>query len=98
MLMRALSIGVMAVAVAASAAVAAGLTDRLQAERMTVVKVDQAAGRFYCAEHRRWTRVAKADLAAVQPGDVVRVEHATGGPAHLAVVRTAPEEITSPEM
>jgi hypothetical protein len=85
------------VVVAASAALAAGLTDRLQAERMTVVRVDHAAGRFLCAEHGRWTAVLRADLRDVQQGDIVRVEPAKGKPAHIVVVRTAADELTSPE-
>ena len=86
-----------AIMMAASAALAADLTDSLQAERMTVVKVDHAAGRFQCAEHGRWTAVVRADLRDVQPGDIVKVEPAKGKPAHIVVVRTAADEIASPE-
>ena len=53
--------------VAASAALAAGLTERLQTERMTVLDVDEAAGRFQCAEHRRWTTVAKDSTPRCAP-------------------------------
>src|SRR5262245_16889139 len=80
MLKRALSIGVMAISVAASAAMAGSLTERLESERMTVIKVDPAAGRFLCAEHRHWTSVAKNDLATVLPGDVVRTERVPNRP------------------
>jgi hypothetical protein len=38
-----------------------------------------------------------ADLREVQPGDIVRVEPAKGKPAHIVVVRTAADEIASPE-
>ena len=68
MVKRTFPVSLAVVMMAASAALAAGLTDSLQAERMTVVKVDHAAGRFQCAEHRRWTAVLKADLREVQPG------------------------------
>ena len=97
MLKRTFPVSLAAVMMAASAALAADLTDSLQAERMTVVKVDHAAGRFQCAEHRRWTAVLKADLREVQPGDIIRVEPAKGQPAHIVVVRTAADEIASPE-
>ena len=97
MLTRTFSIGVAVVTMAASAALAANLTERLQAERMTVVGVDRAAGRFLCAEHRRWTPVVEADLRDVRPGDIVRVEPAAGKPAHIVVVRAAADELASPE-
>ena len=97
MLKRTFPFSLAAVVLAASAALAAGLTDRLQAERMTVVKVDHAAGRFECAEHRRWTVVLRADLREVHPGDIVKVEPAKGKPARMVVVRTAADEIASPE-
>jgi len=97
MVIRALSIGAVAISVVATAATAADLTDRVQAERMTVVRIDQPGGRFQCAEHHRWVPVAKADLGAVLPGDIVRVERAAGHPAHLILLRTASEELASPE-
>jgi hypothetical protein len=97
MLKRTLPFSLAAVVMAASAALAAGLTDRLQAERMTVVSVDHAAGRFQCAEHRRWTSALRADLRDVQQGDIVTVEPAKGKPARIVIVRTAADEITSPE-
>ena len=97
MVKRTFPVSLAAIMMAASAALSAGLTDSLQAERMTVVKVDHAAGRFQCAEHRRWTAVLKEDLREVQPGDIVRVEPAKGKPAHIVVVRTAADEIASPE-
>ena len=97
MLKRTFPFSLAVVVMAASAALAAGLTDRLQAERMTVVRVDHAAGRFECAEHRRWTAVLRADLREVHPGDIVKVEPAKGKPARIVVVRTAADEIASPE-
>jgi hypothetical protein len=97
MRMRALSIGAVAISVAASVAWAAGLTEQLQTGRMTVVKVDRATGQFLCAEHGRWTPAAKQDLRVVQPGDIVKVEPAGGAPARLVVLRTAAEELSGPE-
>jgi len=89
--------GAAALSLAASAAMAAGLTDRLQAERMTVVKLDRTAGQFLCAEHRKWTSVARDDLRGVSAGDVVRVEKSEGKPARLVRLRQAADELTSPE-
>jgi hypothetical protein len=97
MVIRAISAGVVAVAVAASAAMAAGLTERLQASRMTVLQVDKVAGRFMCVEHYRWTAVDRSNLGSVQPGDIVRVEQANGRPGRLVLLRTAADELTSPE-
>jgi hypothetical protein len=82
--------------VAASAALAAGLTEQLQTERMTVLKVDRATGQYQCVEHRRWTSVAKDSLALVQEGDIVRVEPAAGRP-RLVLLRLASDELASPE-
>ena len=58
MINKALSISVAVVSLGASAALAGGFTDRLASERMTVVQVDRAQGRFLCAEHGRWTAIA----------------------------------------
>jgi hypothetical protein len=82
---------------AAAATAATTLTDRMQTSRMTVVQVDRAAGQFLCAEHRKWTAVAPDGLAAVTPGDIVRVDARAQGRPHLTVVRTAAEELASPE-
>ena len=97
MRIRTLTIAVGVVFVAASAALAAGLTERLQTERMTVLKVDQAAGQFQCVEHRRWTTVARDSIAPVHSGDIVRVERVGGHPARLIVLRSAADELASPE-
>jgi nitrous oxidase accessory protein NosD len=97
MVMRTLSIGAVALAAAASVATAAGWTEQLLTGRMTVVSVDRAAGRFLCAEHGRWTATAGDDLKAVHTGDIVRVERARGGLARVTVLRTAADEIGSPE-
>ncbi len=96
MRIRTLAMAVGVVFVAASAALAAGWTERLQTERMTVLKVDRAAGQYLCVEHQRWTSVAKDSLASVQTGDIVRLEPAAGRP-RLVVLRTASDELASPE-
>ena len=97
MRMRVVTIAVGMVAVAASAALATGLTDRLQTERMTVLKVDRASGQFQCVEHRRWTPATKESLGLVQSGDIVRVERVNGRPARLVLLRMAADELASPE-
>ena len=97
MRIRTLTVAVGVVFVAASAALAAGLTERLQTERMTVLKVDEAAGRFQCAEHRQWTTVTKDSMALVSTGDIVRIERSGAQPARLIVLRSAAEELASPE-
>jgi hypothetical protein len=86
-----------AAAVSATVVTASSLTERIGAERMTVLKVDLATGRFLCVEHRRWTPSVKSDLRGLQPGDIVRVEPRAGEGAHLVLLRTAAEELSSPE-
>jgi hypothetical protein len=86
-----------AVAVSATMVGAGALTDRVEARRMTVLKTDIGTGRFLCAEHRHWSAVNKADLRGLQPGDIVRVEPQASGPARLVLLRTAAEELSSPE-
>jgi len=98
-MIKRLSTALAIVCVMASAAIATAagtLTDAMQASRMTVVKVDRTASRFLCAEHQRWTAVAPADLTAVNQGDIVRVARGQG-PARLTVVRTAADEIATPQ-
>jgi len=97
MRIRTLTMAVAVLFVAASAAVAAGWTERLQTERMTVLKLDQASGRFQCAEHRQWTTVTKDSMALVSTGDIVRIERSGAQPARLIVLRSAAEELASPE-
>ena len=97
MLKRALSIAVVILCGTGSAISAQTLFDRTQSSRMTVLKLDLNGSRFMCAEHRRWTTVARADLAGVHPGDVVRVTGHDQQPAHISVVRTAADELGSPE-
>ncbi|HEV8584529.1 MAG TPA: hypothetical protein VGT02_06125 [Methylomirabilota bacterium] len=94
-----MGLGILSSAAAVSAAVvaAAGLTEQLQASRMTVLKTDPAAGRFQCAEHLSWTAVHKSDLDRVRSGDIVRVVKHSGEPARLVLLRTAADEIATPE-
>jgi hypothetical protein len=97
MLVRTLLMGATAITVVASAAMGASLSERLHADRHTVLNVDQASGRFQCAEHRCWIQVARDSLAAAQPGDIVRLERVAAHPVRLVVLRTAAEELASPE-
>jgi hypothetical protein len=90
-------LGILCLIGSAAIATAAGtLTDLMQSSRMTVVKVDRVAGQFLCAEHHKWTSVARADLAEVAAGDIVRVERGEGK-ARLTVLRTAAVELGSSE-
>src|SRR5262249_22238521 len=41
-------------AVSATIVAAAGLTERIDGNRMTVLKIDLTSGRFLCTEHRHW--------------------------------------------
>jgi len=66
-------------------------------ERMTVLRVDAAGSRFLCAEHQRWVWVEKGDLDGVGPGDIVRVDWTGGRLARLQLLRTATDEMSSPE-
>jgi hypothetical protein len=97
MRIRTFAMAVGVVFVAASAALAAGLTERLQTERMTVLRVDRSSGQFQCAEHRHWMTATTDSLASVGTGDIVRVERTGGLPARLIVLRSAADELASPE-
>jgi hypothetical protein len=94
-----LSIATVAVLVLASVtmAAAADVTDRVQNGRMTVLKLDREAGRVQCVEHHHWVSVAKRDLSAIGVGDVVKIARAERGPAHVVLLRSAADELTSPE-
>jgi hypothetical protein len=94
---KALALGVVMLSLATSSAHAAGLTERLQRERMTVLKVDAVGGRFLCAEHGRWMRVSPADAPALGIGDIVTLQRREGQLPRVTVVRTAASELTSPE-
>jgi hypothetical protein len=84
-------------AISATVVAASSLTERLENQRMTVLKTDLATGRFLCVEHRHWTPTLKSDLRGLQPGDIVRVEPQAGGRAHLVLLRTAADELEGPE-
>ena len=91
----AIGVALLSCAATATVATAAGnLTDLMQTSRMTAAAVDRTGGRFLCVEHHSWTEVA--DLAGVTTGDIVRVERRGDG-VHVAVLRTAAEELSSPE-
>ena len=66
-------------------------------ERMTVVKVDRAQGRFLCAEHRHWTWVSKRDIALIGTGDIVTLQRDPRTLPRVKVIRAAAEELTSPK-
>jgi hypothetical protein len=84
-------------AISATVVAASNLTERLGAERMTVLETDPSAGRFLCVEHRHWTPVVKSDLRGLRAGDIVRVVPQADGRAHLVLLRTAADELESPE-
>lgn len=98
---RALSISLVVLsssaAISATVVAASGISERVEAYRMTVLRTDTATGRFQCVEHLKWTAVEKADLRGLQPGDIVRVEPGQNGRARLVLLRTAADEIASPE-
>ena len=90
---------------------AQSLTDWLQHSRVVVVGVDPATRRvriksaadvctdLSCSER---TLVVSdegsvSDLAALNPGDIVRVEESSGRLDRIVVVRRVWEELTSPE-
>jgi hypothetical protein len=88
-----------------------GLTDWLQQNRVVIVAVDldnrrvrvkgeaEACTDLSCSER---TLVVTdegtgADLAALNPGDIVRIDESSGRPERIVVVRRVWEELTSPE-
>ena len=86
------------------------LTDWLQQSRVVVVGVDSAARRIRvkneseaCTDvscHERTlvvTDQGAADLAALNAGDIVRIEEKAGQPERIVVVRRVWDELTSPE-
>ena len=85
------------VSLVTSAAVAASLTEQMAMDRMTVLKVDRVHARFLCAEHRHWTWISKGDVARLTTGDIVSLDRQQGRLPRVTVVRTAAEELGSPE-
>jgi hypothetical protein len=97
MMGKVISMSLAVVSLAASTAPAADLTEQIRTERMTVVKVDRAHGRFLCAEHRHWTWVSKRDIALLGAGDIVTLQRQPRQLPRVKVIRAAAEELTSPE-
>ena len=90
---------------------AATLTEQLQESRLTVVEVDPSHGRvrvrgrgdqctdLACSERTVvMTDEGTTGLAALNPGDIVKVESADERLARIVVVRRVWEEIASPEL
>ena len=84
-------------AISATVVAASNLTERIEGDRMTILKTDLSTGRFQCIEHHNWYPVVKSDLRSVQPGDIVRMEPQANGDARLIRLRTAAEELSSTE-
>jgi hypothetical protein len=90
---------------------AQSLTDWLQQSRVVVVGVDPATRRvrvksdadactdLSCSERTVVVtdEGSAMNLAALNAGDIVRVEQASDGPERIVVVRRVWEELTSPE-
>jgi len=94
----AIAVALLSCAATATVATAAGsLTDLMQTSRMTVAAIDLTGERFLCVQHHAWTTVAGNELSGVTSGDIVRVERRADGRPHIAIVRTAAEELSSPE-
>ena len=90
---------------------ASSLTERIQESRLTVVEVDPSHGRIRvraradqctdltCSERTVViTDEGTTGLAALNPGDIVKVESADERLARIVVVRRVWEEIASPEL
>ena len=97
MLNKAITISVGILSLTTSAALATGLTERMQSQRMTVVRVDPIKGQFLCAEHQRWTKLAKADVSSISAGDIISLERGDGNVWRVRTVRKAADELGSVE-
>ena len=84
-------------AISATVFAASNLTERIDGERMTVLKTDIPTGRCLCVEHRSWYSVVTSDLHSLQPGDIVRVELRSSGDSRVIRLRTAADELGSSE-
>jgi hypothetical protein len=87
------------------------LTDWLQQSRVVIVAVDLANRRvrvkgeaeactdLSCSERTLVVtdEGTAANLAALNPGDIVRIDESSGRPERIVVVRRVWEELTSPE-
>jgi len=89
---------------------ARSLTDSLKHDRYRVVEVDKAAGRvrikseadmcsdFACGEADIVTDEGRTrDLAEINPGDIVMLDHKDGKATEIRVVRRVFDEYSSPE-
>ncbi len=89
---------------------ARSLTDSLKHDRYRVVEVDKGAGRlrikseadmcsdFACGEAEIVTDEGRTrDLAEVNPGDIVMLDHKDGKATKIRVVRRVFDEYSSPE-
>jgi hypothetical protein len=86
-------------------------TEWLQQNRYTVVEVDPATGRLRLRDHGGACRDLSCqaetvilgddgmpgELAALNPGDIVKLDSSGGRPDRIVVVRRVWEELTSPE-
>lgn len=86
-------------------------TDALQQDRLIVVAVDKARSRLRlkddsdactdlsCPEQTLVVsdEGTSADLDALNPGDIVKIEGASSGPRRIVVVRRVWDELGSPE-
>jgi hypothetical protein len=90
---------------------AQGFTDFLQESRLTIVDVDVARGRLRvrgeadaCSDLSCGpptivlTEDGAAGLAALHPGDTVKIEPAADRPQRIVVLRRAWDETASPEI
>ncbi|MBI4638593.1 MAG: hypothetical protein HY727_19825 [Candidatus Rokubacteria bacterium] len=91
---------------------AQSLTERIQSSRVIVVEIDKSRGRvrvrgeadactdLACSEQTLVVtdEEVRADLSALHPGDIVKVEPTDGRPERIVVVRRAWEELASPEL
>jgi len=89
---------------------ARSLTDSLKHDRYRVVEVDTAAGRLRikseadmcsdiaCGEAEIVTDEGRTrDLAEINPGDIVMLDHKDGKATEVRVVRRVFDEYSSPE-
>jgi hypothetical protein len=91
---------------------AQSLSERLQQDRLVVVAVEKDAGRvrlkhegdlcsdLVCDERTLVVSDEETshDLAALNPGDIVKVDTRQGRPDRIVVLRRVWEEFTSPEV
>ena len=88
------------------------LAEHIQRSRLMVVEVNRAAGRLRvrgeadaCTELSCSSETlvvtdenSSAGLDALNPGDIIKVEPASGRPARIVVLRRAWDELASPEV